>query len=426
MGLNRNVSLKEAVFYGVGTIVGAGIYALVGIGAGIAGNALWISFLLGAAIAALTAFCYAELSSFFPKEAAEYVYITKSFGSRRFAFIISWLVILSALFAIATVSVAFGNYLSPLIGVPPLYISIFLIIFVTIINAIGIKQSLGINMLLTISAIIGLLLIVFFGAGSIGSVDYFVFEIPPLFYAASIMFFAFIGFEEVANIAEEIKEPRKNVPKAILYSVLISSIIYILISIVAVSVIPAETLAQSKVPLADVAHVLMGPNAFLLLSLIALAATGNTVLNTSIATSRQFYGLGMNKVLPSIFSKVSTKTQTPVFSIFIAGAFSLILLFSGNIEFLAEMTTAGVFIVFIATNLSYIKTKYDFPMRKIFNLPSIKGISILGILAIIANLILFFSLPLTTIFYISILTLIGFPLYYISDHLSKKYPHSLF
>ncbi len=421
--LKRNISLWEAVFYGVGTIVGAGIYALIGVGAGIAGYSLWMSFLIGAVIAGLTALCYAELSSLFPKEAAEYVYLMEAFGSRFLSFLISWLIIITALFAVATVSLAFGNYLSPvLFNINPFLLAVFLVWAVTFLNLIGLKQSLRVNLVLTLISIFGLLFIVFLGLPQIFNIGakYFDFNLPPLFAAASIMFFAFIGFEEIANIAEEVKEPKKNLPKAIIYSIFISSFLYVLISVVSVAVIPPQTLAKSEVPLADVAYSLLGSNAYFLISLIALAATSNTVLNSSVAASRLFYGLGENRVLPKIFSKVSLKTHTPIFSILLVGLLQFFLLFLGNLKFLAEMTNAGIFLVFIAVNLSLIKIRLDFPMKKIYSLPEIRGIPVYAILAIIANLVLFFSLPFRTILLTILLSLVSYPLYLLFNHLTKK------
>lgn len=212
--LKRELSLTEVTLYGVGIILGAGIYALIGEGAGLTGNSLWLSFVIGAVIASLTGLSYAELASLYPKAAAEYVYVRESFGSKLLAFLIGWLILFTGITTVATVSLGFAGYFNGLFGIPMLLVAIVLIVLLSYLNYLGIKQSSRINILFTLIEISGLILIItlaFLNFDTLRSVDYLAMPngLEGLLAASALVFFAYIGFEDIANIAEETKNPQK-------------------------------------------------------------------------------------------------------------------------------------------------------------------------------------------------------------------------
>jgi len=311
-GLRREVGLAGAVAYGVGIIVGAGVYALIGKAAGHAGNAVWISFILAAIIASFTGLSYAELSSMFPASGAEYVYVEKAFGSRFWAFIVGWLVFLSGVVSAAAVALGFGSYLVPYLGMPGYYSAILVILLLSLVNFWGIRESVRVNFLLTLIEVSGLLLIIVFGIGYFGSVDYF--DAPSgvrgIATSAALIFFAFIGFEALVKIGEETKDPRRTLPMALILSLVISTALYCVVAISVVSVIPYDHLALSPAPFADVAMKACGSGASLTLSIIALFATANTVLIILVATSRIIHGMAKESSL-DMLSRVHSRTGTP-------------------------------------------------------------------------------------------------------------------
>ncbi|MEM3078327.1 MAG: amino acid permease, partial [Nitrososphaerales archaeon] len=298
--LKREIGLVGAVAYGVGIIVGAGVYALIGKAAGQAGNSVWLSFILAAIVASFTGLSYAELSSIFPVSGAEYVYVEKAFKSDFWAFIIGWLVFLSGVISSSTVALGFGGYLMPYVGISETFAAIALIILLSLVNFWGIKESVRVNIILTLMEVSGLILVILFGVEFFGSVNYS--EAPLGFRGivsgAALIFFAFIGFESLAKMGEETKDPERTIPRALIIALIISTLLYVLVALSVVSIIPYGQLASSTSPLADVALKVQGPQAYLILSIIALFATSNTVLIILISTSRIAYGMARESSLP--------------------------------------------------------------------------------------------------------------------------------
>jgi APA family basic amino acid/polyamine antiporter len=380
--LRRSLTLFEATFYGIGIILGAGIYALIGEAAGSAGNALWISFLLGAAVAALTGLSYAELSAMYPKAAAEYIYVKKAYASKFLGFMISWLIIFTGVLSAATVALGFSGYFNKIIF-PEAHVStallivvaIILIVVLSFVNFFGIKESSKMNIVFTIIEMSGLILIIFLAlaSGSYGRVNYF--EAPQGFggiIAASILvFFAYIGFEDIVNIAEETKSPKKFIPRAIIWAIIITTALYILVSIATVSLADWNTLGDVSNPLALAAsNSFLGNNAGFVLSLIALFATTNTVLIILVVTSRMIYGIARDGALPSILSKIHPKRKTPWIAAIAVGILSIAFLFLGKIETIASITSLGAFISFGTVNLALIWLRYTKPkLKRPFKVP---------------------------------------------------------
>ncbi len=351
-GLERSIGLFGAVAYGVGTIVGAGVYALMGPGVANAGNAVWLAFVLAAIIASFTGLCYAKLSSVYPTAGAEYDYVGEATGNKFLAFVVGWLVILSAIISVAAVALGFGGYLQALTGVPAVMYAAVLIAAMSVINFMGIKESIVANVVLTAIEVAGVVIIIFLGVGSLGSVDYL--KIPHgvegIVGAVGVIFFAFIGFEGLVKIGEETKDPTRTIPRALILSLIISTALYVVAALSVVSVLPYQELAGSTSALADVAEAAAGPGAGLAMSLIALISTANTVLILSIATSRIAYGMSKRSALPEFLSRVHPREKTPHFAIMTSSILALLFCIIGDIEFVANMANYTIFIVFLAVD----------------------------------------------------------------------------
>lgn len=366
--LKREVGLSSAILYGVGIILGAGIYALIGEAAGIAGNSLWMSFLVSALVSSFTGMSYMELVSMFPKAAAEYIYVKNAFKNDLLAFIVGWFAFSVSIIAAAAVSLGFAGYFNALFGVATVPTAVSLIILMSFIGFLGIGESTKINVIFTLVEITGLLIIIGLAvfSGSIGSVDYL--EMPNgvsgVLSTAALIFFAYIGFEDLANITEEVKDAKRNVPLALLASVLIASLIYVMVSISVVSLADWRELGGSEAPLALAASAVLGEKAFLALSIIALFATANTVLICTIVGSRAIYGMSRDKSLPKFLSKVHVKRGTPWVATMVVMICAILFATAGNIKTVASVTDFGVFLIFIAVNLSAIVLRYSSPNLK--------------------------------------------------------------
>ncbi len=425
IGLKKTLGLFETSLYGIGIILGAGIYAIIGEGVGITGNSLWLSFIIAAFIASFTGLSYAELSSMFPKTAAEYVYTKKAFNKDSLSFLIGWIFIWAGVVSAATVSIAFAGYFSRLFGTEIIPVAIGLIISLSILNFIGIKQSSRFNIISTIIEVSGLLIIIALGMNFIGSGNINYFDMPNglngLITSAALIFFAFIGFEDIVNISEETKNARSVIPRALLISLAVSTILYVLVSISAVSIMDWRQLATSKAPLTDVAVKAMGSEATLLLSFIALFATGNTVLIMLIAVSRFLYGMAKNNTLPRFLSKIHSKRRTPYISIFVTMVSASFAVMLGNLKTVAELTNTGIFIIYFFVNASLIFLRFRKPyLRREFTSPiNIGKFPVLAFLGAITCIGMLFYFNISVILMETIIIAAGLVFYKLTREVLK-------
>jgi len=407
--LTRSIGLFEAVAYGVGIILGAGIYVLIGPATGLAGNSVWVSFIIGALISSLTGLSYAELSTMFPKAAAEYIYVKRAFKNDLLAFLTGWLIIFTGIVSISTVALGFGGYFKAIFAFPIFLSALILIIMLSLLNFIGIEKSSKVNIIFTAIEVGGLLIVIILGMSKIGTVNYF--EAPNIsgvFGAAALMFFAYLGFEDIVNIAEETSNPQKNLPRALLLSIIITAIFYVLVGLAVVNLANWQVLSVSQAPLSFAVSTVLGPNGFSIMSYIALFATANTVLITSIVGSRMIYGMAKDNAIPNILSKVHKKTKTPWIAILTTMIFSMLFIFLGDIELIANITSLGVFITFALVNLSLIWLRYNKPnLKRPFKVPlNIKKFPVIPFFGLISCLLMLTQFDLFVILF-GLVVLIG-------------------
>jgi len=375
--LKRELSLLEATLAGVGIIIGVGIYVLIGEAIAITGNSIWLSFLIGAIIAAITGLSYAELSSLFPKAGAETIYTEKSFG-KTWAFVIGWMIIIGGSFSAATVTLGFASYFNDFFGTNILLVAIVLTIILSFINFWGIKESVWLAVIFTIIETLGLILIIVIGLPYFGKAGLDYFEMPNgimgMLQATVLLFFAYLGFESITRLSEETKNAEKIIPKAIILSIAISTVIYILVAIAAVSVVDWHNLAGSPAPLALVARTALGTNAYTILTFIALFAASNTALLMLITDSRIIYGMADSGLLPKQLAMIHPDRKTPVAAIMVTMILALGALFVGTITLVANITNFTVFITFATINLAVIWLRYDMPnAQRRFKVPFSAG-----------------------------------------------------
>ena len=393
--LKRQLGLFETTMYGVGLILGAGIYALIGDAAGKAGNSVWISFVIGGIAAVFTGLSYAELSSMYPKAAAEYTYIKNAFRSSFVAFLIGWMTLFVSVIASATIALGFGGYFIQLLQIPIALAAILIISVLTFMNYFGIRESSSMNVVFTIIEASGLAIVIWAGM-SISGVQINYLETPNgfagIFSAFTLVFFAYIGFENIANIAEEIKNPKKILPRAIILAISITAVLYILVSVSAVRVLDWQELGSSLAPLSDVIKTALGQEWSFIISVIALFATTNTVLITLVSGSRILYGVSRDKALPSIFSRIHQKRNTPWVAVSVIGLLSACFVFIGDIDTVANISVFVIIMIFIIVNISVILLRYREPnaerqFRSPINIGKFPVLAALGIITPIFGII---------------------------------------
>jgi APA family basic amino acid/polyamine antiporter len=387
--LRRTLGLFEVTLSGIGVILGAGIYALIGEAAGLAGNAVWISFALSAVIAVFTGLSYAELASMFPKASAEYEYTSQAFGP-FLAFVIGWLIIFTGVTGAATVSLGFSSYFQALTGAPLLLSALILLVVLSAVISVGIRQSTRLVVIFTVIEALGLVLIILGGIPYLGRVD--LLEMSPLgfpgiFQASALIFFAFIGFEEMVKLSEETKDPEKNIPRGLILAISVSIILYIMVALSASSVLGWERLSRSSAPFADIAYSAFGPGASTIISIIALFATINTVLLLLLASSRIIYGMAQSGSLPQILASVHPLTLTPLAATIICMILAMAFVFLEDIAFVASVSNFTIFVTFMVINAVLIVLRYRKPaMNRPFQVPFTWGrLPLLPVLGIFFN-----------------------------------------
>lgn len=362
--LERTLSLPAVAISGIGIILGAGVYALIGEAAGLAGNALWLSFLLSALIAAFTGLSYMELSSMFTEASAEYEYTRRSFGG-ILAFIIGIMVILSGIVGASTVALGFAGYFSTFTGLPLMPVAVAALILLSGVIFSGIRQSAAVAIVFTLIEAAGIVGMIIIGFPYIGSVDYLVMPlgIAGVFQASALIFFAYQGFEEIVKLSEETVEPERTIPKGLIIAIAVTVILYIAVSIAIVSIGGYEAVAGSPNPFAMIAEKSFAGGG-VIFTIIALFATANTALLMMLASSRIIYGMAKKKRLPKVFAKVHQRTRTPSWSVAAVLVASLIFLLPGNIRDVALIANFTLFITFAVINGAVIGLRFKMPDKK--------------------------------------------------------------
>lgn len=394
------MGLGALIIYGVGDMLGSGVYALIGKAAGVMGNAVWLAFLASMIAALLTGLSYASLGSRHPRAAGVAYIAQRAFGFPFLSYLLGLAVVASGLTSMATQARAFAGYFLGVLGMnagnsgAAVVVILAFIGVLTFINFWGMRESTWLNLVCTTVEAAGLFLIIAVGVRFWGGeINYL--ETPaaavgagisfPLVLSGAVLtFYSFVGFEDMLNVTEEVKNPARNFPIAVLAALAITTVIYIAVSLTAVSVVPHAELAASGQPLVDVvkrAAPWFPPGAF---SFIALFAITNTALLNYIMGSRLVYGLARQGLVPRVLGSVHPQRRTPHVAIFTLLAIVLALALSGNVGQLASATSVLLLAVFIVVNAALIvlKRRADEP-RGLFEVPIAVPIAGIGMCAII-------------------------------------------
>lgn len=389
--LKRHLTTTTLTFYGVGVIIGAGIYVLIGKIAGITGNAVWLSFLISAIAAFPTGLSYAELASRYPKSAGEAVFADRAFRRGTFSFLVGFLILASGVASVAALSHGFAGYFGEFVSLPRWMIIVVFLSALTALNYWGIREATWVNVFCTVVSVGALIVLICFGIQHWGNAD--LLNVSPiekdgspialLLTGAALAFYAYIGFEDICNVAEEVKEPEKTIPKAILLSIGITMLVYLGVALTVVSVASPKELVTTEVPLVIVAEKLIPFLSTKWLSVVALFAVINSALFNLIMASRILYGMGRNSWIPLTFGRVSPWRQTPTLGVITAGILALLFALTGFLKVLAESTNIIILTAFFCVNLSLLVIRFrkvppDDPKIKHFHVPLI--VPIIGML----------------------------------------------
>ena len=362
-GLRRVLHPWQVLASGVGLIVGAGIYVLVGDATAKAGEAVWAAFLLAGLLSALTALSYAELASMFPKAGAEYEYARHVFPA-WLAFLVGWAMIIGLVVAAGAVALGFGRYFGDFVDVDARIPGLVLLAGVTAVGLRGIQDSVRLTVAMSIVQVGGLLLIIAIGVPHLGDVDITESKgVGGVLGAAALVFFAFIGFDEVNTLAEETEDASRTIPRAILGALAISTTLYVLVAATAVSVLGADALASSERPLSDVIATAFASGAGPVVSVIAMISTAATSLMAVTAASRLTYGMSATGAAPPWIGSVDDN-RVPGRAIVCGAIVAALFLLQGDVGTVAAATDVAVYFVFLAVNGTLLILRVREPRRE--------------------------------------------------------------
>ena len=356
-GLKRSITGKQLFFYTLGDVLGSGIYVLIGLVAAAVGGAFWIAFAVGVTIAAITGTAYAELVTKYPQAAGAALYVNKAFGNKALTFLVT-VSFLSASFAAAgSLASGFAAYFSELWAGPPvLLVTLVFIVLLSVVNFIGITESVVINMVMAFVEIFGLLVVMVIGVWFIaqGNADFgtlvdFKAEGSPalaILAGVALSFFAMTGFENTANVAEETIDPHRSFPRSLIGGMAVAGVIYVLVSMAAALTVPTDKLAGSDAALLEVVKTGILPisTGFMttLFTVIALIAITNTTLVAVVTQPRILYGMAREDVVPGMFAKIHSSRRSPWVGLLFSAAVVCALLVVGT---LLTQTGAGLDLV---------------------------------------------------------------------------------
>jgi amino acid transporter len=344
--LKRSITGRLLFFYTLGDVLGSGIYVLIGAVAGAVGGAFWIAFAVGVTIAVITAMAYAELVTKYPQAAGAALYVNKAFGNKFLTFLITVCFLSSSFAAAGALSSGFASYfLEVWTFAPELVISLVFVLILTIINFIGITESVVINMLMTFAEVSGLIIVTIIAIWYIaeGNADFGTLTdlsnaeghpILGIISGVALAFFAMTGFENTANVAEETIDPQRSFPKALIGGIATAGVIYVIVAMSAALTVDTETLAGSDASLLEVikADIIPVPvdAMIILFAIIAMIAITNTTLVAVVTQPRILYGMAKEDVVPGVFSKIHASRRSPWVGLIFAGVVVATLLVIGS------------------------------------------------------------------------------------------------
>lgn len=364
--LARTLNLPLAVLFGLGVTIGAGIYVLLGAAAGRAGMHAPLAFVLAAVVMAPTAASFAEFASRMPVSAGEAAYVKAGFGSTRLAGLIGLMVIAVSVVSAATVARGSAGYIREFLDLPAAILIVTVVIAMGLITAWGILQSVMLTAVMTLTEIGGLLLIIVAGAAKsdaplarlpeIATGGGSVTALSGVLAASLLAFFAYIGFEGLANIAQEVRQPHTTLPRAIFLTLAISTLLYIMVAWIALISVPHAELGAAHAPLSLVFERVTGiaPAA---ITAIAIVATVNGIIAMMVTGSRVIYGMADRKLLPAVLARIHPRTRTPVAATALVAGMVLVLALLFPLQGLAEASSRLTLVIFAFVNAALVQFK---------------------------------------------------------------------
>lgn len=356
--LKRVLGLKDAVAVGLGAIIGAGIFVVTGVAAGVAGPGFIIGLMIAGMVATFNALSSAQLAAIYPQSGGTYEYGYRLLNP-ALGFSAGWMFLLSKLSAAGIVAIGFGNYFYQLVPyLSPQFYSVAAIILLTAANLWGIQKAGIVNIAIVT---ITLLTLLYFIAGGVQNWDKSYFEpfapfgLQGVFESAAILFFAFTGYARIATLAEEVLEPRKTIPRAVIITITTAIILYLAVSLITIGAIGAAAMASSKSPLQLAAVSMSAPGITFIITLGASTAMLGVLLSQILGISRMMLAMGRRNDLPHWFEHISSLTHVPSIGILFTSTIILLITLFGSFDFVVRAATFTILLYYSITNIAALK-----------------------------------------------------------------------
>ena len=399
--LARNLNFTDIYLISLGHIIGAGIFILISKSAKYSKNYTWLAFLIAGLLSVLNAFTYMDLASIFKTNSSEFEYISESLG-KPIGLISTILILLMGIFLTATVTLGTGEYMNKLFGFPKILSAILLIVIFAGINIVGVKTSANVNAVTTIIETGALILVIVGGffyinnknskinsSKTTGYIKDLSSNLGGVLYASLIAIFAYTGFETTVKLTEEAINPNRDIPLALITSVITSIVLYTLISYIATKLINVDKFAKSVTPIADMAKIIFGENMYKIFTMVALVSISNTVLSSILGNSRLLHGISGFYPQLNILQSINDTTQTPIIAIITIAFASILALNVKNVEKSSVISSYLFFIILTLVNLSliiiYLKGDYKTELSKTWSNPINQHFPILPTMAFITS-----------------------------------------
>lgn len=371
--LKRCVGLWQITLFGLGSMLGAGIYGLIGEAAAELGSAVWLAFLVAMVAALLTGLSYASIASRYPKAGGAAYVTQRAYGRPLVSYVVGLAIVCSGLTSIATQSNVVARNLAEAAGIvaPTSLLAIGFLVILAGILFRGISESLWLNAVCTVVEAFGLILVIAVGISYWGTAD--LLDFPEreadaggwlegstgllVVQGAVLTFFSFIGFEDMLNVSEEVENPQRTMPIAVILAMLCATAIYIMVSITAVSVVPWQELAEAAGPLTLVVERAAPWFPVGVFAAITIFAVANTALTNYVMASRLLYGMSKQGLLPALLGRVHSGRRTPHVAIAVLLVIVIGLSLVGDIAALASATVLLLLVVFTIVNVALIVLK---------------------------------------------------------------------
>ncbi len=356
--LKRSLDLKDAVAVGLGAIIGAGIFVVTGVAAGVSGPAFLVGLMIAGIIATFNGLSSAQLAAVYPQSGGTYEYgyqlLNPSLG-----FSAGWMFLLSKLSAGGIVAIGFGSYFHQLVPYfSPMTYSVSAIILLTIANLSGIQKAGYINITIVFVTLLSLLYFVVGGVGSIQTSNYTPFApfgLKGVAESAAILFFAFTGYARIATLAEEVKEPQTTIPKAVIITIGVAIILYAAVSFVAIGVLGTSSMSGSSSPLQLASQSMQAPGVTTIITLGASTAMLGVLLSQILGISRMLLAMSRRNDLPKLFEKIHSTTFVPHIAILFTSLVILLITIFGSFPFVVRTATFTILLYYSITNTAAIR-----------------------------------------------------------------------